>query len=321
MKHIFSKKIVWFLIPVVCVALAVAAFFMYGSIANQSINSDFYVSGGTIMSVAAGKEAVDNYDASVSKIENVLYRNGVDYTNAEYELSTQDYKDQAKIIVRYSDVKGADMTQLNVTISEQLAAEFAEFATVENIVSYDTVNKSLMESTILNALLAVGIALLIIPVYMLFRYGWANALSGLLSSLIALVVFISLIVLTHIQINNAIIGIFAYVILATAVGNIVVFDKVKYLRKKLDFKGTKAEAQNVVGTAVCKALKGIFGFAVVLLLSALIFAIVGTKGISMAALAVICGTVAAFYSVILFAPNLSVILITAPDKKKAKAKK
>lgn len=321
MDKVFSKKIIWFLIPVLCVILAVAAFFLiYRSNTSSGLNTDLYIKGGNSITVSVGTDAVVNYDANVDKINAILVKNGV--KNVSFNLSTRTYDDQAKIIVDYVDVKGADMVAVNTKIVEEIKDAYKDIATVENYVSIQTIGRTLNDTLIFNALLAFGIAFLLIHVYMLIRYGWANALSGFLSSLVVGVITASLIVITHTLISSTILGLIAFTIVLTAIVSTILFDKITYNAKKNDFKGSKTEAESIIGLSVKQVFKvslSVYLFVVVAAIAILILGFVfNLKLLIGAAIALLLIDLAVCYGQLIFTPCLSAVLMSSGDKKKQK---
>ncbi len=318
MEKIFSKRIIWFLIPVFCLVLAVIAFFaIYRSSTSSGLNTDLYIKGGNTVTVSVGTDAVVNYDANVDKIKVILENNGI--KDAFFELSTRTYDDQAKIIVSYVNVKGADMTAVNSKIVDEIKDAYKDIATVEDYVSIQTVSGKFNDSVILNALLAFGIAFLLIYAYMFVRYGWANALSGLISSLVVGVIVVSLIVITHTPISSSVLGLIAFALVLTAVVSIVLFDKITYNAKKSGFKGGKSDAENIIGLSVKQIFKVSLYLYVFIMLAAIALLITGLAfNIKLsvgAALTLILTDIAVCYAQFIFTPCLSSILMSTVDKK------
>ena len=320
MEKIFSKKIIWFLIPVLCLIIAVAAFFLYRSNTSSGLNTDMYIKGGTSVTISVGTDAVVNYEANIDRINAILEKNGV--SNASFELSTRTYDDQAKIIVTYCDVKGANMIDINNNIINEIKEAYKDIVTVEDYVAVKSIGSAFNDSVILNALLAFGIAFLLIHVYMLIRYGWANALSGLLSSLVVGVITLSLIIITRTQITSSILGLIAFGMILTAIASVILFDKITHNARKSDFKGTKAEAESIIGLSVKQIFKVSLGIYIFVALAAVALLILGfiinLKLLIYTAISVFIIDIAVCYVQLLFTTCLSAVLMSSGDKKKRK---
>ncbi len=262
---------------------------------------------------------------STDTVEGTSCEIGIEYKYNGKEIDSKNADEQQKFLDLINGENDTDTESLRYKIilkvneyaTQKGYTGFLDL-TSDNITSR-IVNASTANRLLLNALLATGIAVVAILIYIAFRFTLSSGIAAVLALLHDLLIMISLVTIFRVQVNTtfvaAIITIVGYSINAT----IVIFDRIKEISKMpsmQDASDTEIANMAISNTMSRSILTSITTLITIVVLS-IVCAILGVATMQEFALPIIFGIVAGFYSsVFLSAPTWVLIRKLLPKKSK-----
>lgn len=315
-KKLVEKHIIWYIIPIVVILIACVAFGIYAGVHkdfSQGINLGIDFTGGTMVTVELGQDAIDNLDKHVATIDTVLKEYG---TKAAYRQTTGEGA-TASVVVRY----GLMTNEQNAEIQQKIEAAFA--ANGENIVKTKVIGATASAELVATVLGSVALSTALILLYVVLRFRkWSTGLSAVIALLHDAIIVLAFTIICNIQINSSFIAAIITIIAYSINNTIVIFDRVRYNQKNAD--PEKALTTNkIVNMSVAQTFSRSINTTITTLFAIVILAIIGVPSIREFALPVIFGLLAGLFSSVLIAPSLycDFVKISGKMKEKSKAKK
>ncbi len=324
---VFENAFYWFVLPLVIVFIAMVCGTTYAISSKYdgfaSIGIDFKA--GTLLTVELDEKYVTDFDKNADIIEKIVEDNGA-------IVSVRQTSGTTAIIVRYANsIKGVDystaemseqMATLNQSICEQIELKFTEMYDGINV-SADTEMTSADASKLLidKAFLSVGIAMLLMLLYVIFRFDFYSGIATICAQFHDIIIMLAFVVIFRIQINSTLIaGIIT--IVAYAINNtIVVFDRVRENAVPYKNKNKALDPRDIVNGAVSYSIKRSIFTSSTTFITIAILACFGVSTLTDFALPIMFGIVAGFYSSTFLAPSIWGLMIQAKNKRVRKAKK
>lgn len=323
--RIFDNVYYWFIAPLVVLLVALICGTIYSTNGNQydgfaNVGIDFKA--GTVLTVELDAKYVDDYDNSLDIISDMLENNGISDIGSAQRSGTN------AIIIRYTNsVNGADysgsehteqMISVNQKICNDIIAEFqSRYPGITISADAEMTNAAASSELIRKAFLSIGIAMLLMLVYVVIRFDLYSGIAAICGQLHDIIIMLSLVIVFRIQINSSLIaGIIT--IVAYAINNtIVVFDRVREkVGKNRDYR--KIDPRLIVNESVTESLKRTIFTSVTTLITITTLASFGVQSLTEFALPIIFGIIAGFYSSTFLSPSIWGLLMRADINNKRK---
>ncbi len=332
---IFRNAYYWFILPISIIFIALVCGTIYSTEGNQydgfaNVGIDF--KGGTVLTVQ-----VDGVDVQGSKraetmeiINKVVSDNGA-------TISTDQNSGSNAIVVRYPnsitidgkavDYNAADKTEEMIDINNKISDEVenalkAKFAGTENLnvlANPEMINATASESLINKALLSVGIAMILMLIYIAIRFDFFSGIAALCASFTDIVVMLAMVIIFRIQINSSLIAGLITVVAYSINNTIVIFDRIREHKKEA--KDGKMDVGNLIDQSVSESMVRTFLSSFTTLITITILACWGIKSLTDFALPIIFGIASGLYTSLFLAPSIWGLLMTAKNKSGKKSKK
>ena len=287
----FVKLSKYFLITfVVIVMLGVTFYFTRG------INFGIDFSGGTNITI------VSKEDFDIDEVKDYL---------KSYDIDEYNY---------YVGTKKEGYIKLNTIISEEEKEEILDKYTELGLdVSIDEISTMVSENLTKNAIYSLLIAFAAIIIYIAIRFSFSFGLSGLLALVHDVVLIVVTFIIFNIQFNFIIIAALLTIIGYSINDTIVIFDKIRSSKKKVN---NKEDLQLVLNESLNKILTRNIMTSITTMFAIISLIIIGVNDIFTFNLAILIGVVGGTISSLIFAPNLWMLLeIRNLNKPKKEAKK
>lgn len=325
---IFRNKLYWFILPITIIFIALVCGTVYSTEGNQydgfaNIGIDF--KGGTVLTVQVDGIDVQgaNRADTLEIIKNVIKDNGA-------TVSTDQNSGANAIVVRYpnsingQDYNQADKTEEMIGINNRIIAQVedaieAKYSNAKVLASAEMINATASDNLIDKALLSVGIAMLVMLIYIAIRFDFFSGIAALCASLIDIIVMLSLVIIFRIQINSSLIAGLITVVAYSINNTIVVFDRVREHKKEA--KDGRINVGNMVDQSVTECFVRTFLSSFTTLITITILACWGIKSLTDFALPIIFGILSGLYSSLFLAPSIWGMLMEAKLGKSKKARK
>ncbi len=279
MFNIIEKRTIFFIISAVVIIAGIAGF-----VVNGGFNTDIDFTGGTEIYVNLNAEFDEMaIRDSLKDVEGV-------------EISSVQKSDENEAII-----KTKELTQ-----EQKIAAQDAIKAAFEGatILSVDNVSASIGADLWSNALTSIVIAVILMLIYITFRFELLTGISAVLALCHDMLVMLSVYALFKIPVNTtfiaAILTILGYSINAT----IVVFDRIRENTRFLK----KESFANVVNKSIWQTMARSINTSVTTLIVLVVLYILGVPSIKEFALPLIVGVICGCYSSVFLAGQFWVLL-------------
>lgn len=270
--------------------------------------------GGSVMSVTFRQEVSQTeYKEKENIIVSTLKNHGI----AKYTLQKQGDSSTPTVSVKFQDIKGVNMEELTDTLKEELATKLG--FDNDQITNSGRIGASASAKLLTNALLAVGLATLLILVYIAIRFELFSGISAIIALVHDVMIMCALVAICRIQINSSFIAAVITVVGYSINNTIVIFDRVREnLRKESYHNYTNAQ---IVDVSVKDTLRRSLLTTLTTFLAIAMLAIIGVTDIREFVIPIIFGLLAGTYSSIFLAPSLwSLMYRKNKDKKLQKVK-
>ena len=244
---------------------------------------------------------------------------GLKYTLSGKKVDANNEQAQAEFLEKIRNEKTGLMTK----ITQAVNAKYTDMVFTVDDIDEDIVSGSTSQRLLTNAIWATVVAVVIMLIYIGFRFTLSSGLAAVIAIVHDVLVMIALTTIFQIQVNTtfiaAIITIVGYSINAT----IVIFDRIREVKKLDSMKGasdTEIANKSIVETLGRSILTTVTTLAVIVVL-AIVCAIMGVSTMEEFALPIIFGLIAGTYSSVFLSASVWVYLRKLGAKIKAKAKK
>ena len=272
-----------------------------------------------------------NRKANLELITEVVERNGA-------LVSSDQDSGSNTLIVRYpnsievdgirSDYNSAERTEEMIAINRKIADEVvsafkAKYGdSVEVKANPEMINATASENLIQKALLSVGIAMLLMLIYIAFRFDFFSGLAALCAQFHDVLIMLSLVIIFRIQINSSLIAGIITIVAYSINNTIVIFDRVR--ENMAPYKHTdksKLDFGYIIDTSVTESLTRALFTSFTTLITIIVLAAWGVQSLTDFALPIIFGILAGLYSSIFVAPSIWGLMMNARRNKQRKARK
>lgn len=317
----------WFIIPAAIIFLALVLGTVYQVLPNvdkfMNIGIDFQ--GGSLLTTEMdGADMInENYDRNLSIIESVLNDNGL-------TLSVAQKSGDNTIIVRYTNVvngvsysgedKAEEMTEINnrveTQIREKFEQEYANTASLSVTTSVSMIGASASARLLRTAFLSVGIAILLILIYIIFRFDAFSGISAVVALLHDVLIMFAFTIIFRIQVNSSFVAAIITIVAYSINNTIIVFDRVRKNVKNNKKAGINVDPMEVANVSVTRTMTRSLFTTLTTMITVLCLVIFGVASIREFALPILFGLIGGFFSSVFIAPSLWALMKTKWEKRK-----
>lgn len=296
--------------PLVIVFVAIIVFACLGF----NLGIDF--TGGTILKVNFGTDISNSeYNNYKSEIESILNDNNIKKYSLQKEGSTED----ASISIKFQDINGKteeEMADVISAVIEQIESSLNPDNSIPNFNVEDSqrIGASASDNLIRNALLSIGLAVLLMLIYIAIRFEFASGIAAIVALLHDVLIMCAMVIICRIQVNSSFIAALITIIGYSINNTIVIFDRIREnLRKDEYSKTTNAQ---MVDISVRQTLTRTIYTSLTTILSVALLAIIGVSSIREFLFPIIIGLFAGTYSSIFLSGTIwSFIYNRSKDKR------
>ena len=315
-KNIVEHKKLWFTVPIVILFIAIVvfcSFWIASGYFSGGMNLGIDFTGGSIISVALPEAETQDaqFAVNAAAIEQIIQNNlGSPSTRLVFDDGAR-----TGIQIRYTfaDTTPAHVEAQNALIRSELAAYFN--IAIEDV-ALQHIGAAASAQLITSALLALGVALVIILVYIAFRFQLWSGIAAIIGQFHDVMIMFALVIIFRVQMNTNFVAALITIAAYSTNNTVVVFDRVRENIKKNEDEGQKQSVSQVVNKSLSQTLRRSINTTVTTLFSILLLAIIGVPSIREFAIPVIFGLIAGFYSSLLIAPSLYVVMFEANERRK-----
>lgn len=345
---IVEKHGIWAIAPVVVFVIAVIVFSCFAGInhdISKGLNIGIDFAGGSILTVELGSDILNNkdkYNEHYDYIESVLTseeiaKKVVDYAKEQgisipqsaavasiSYVQTSGSDLEMSLVIKYDNISSTfdtdnnDLTTYRNSLIEQEIKDYYETNYEDVTVSTNYIGATASSKLIKTALLAIFITMILILIYIAFRFEIWSGLSAIIALIHDVAMMVCLVAIFRIQINSAFIAAVITIVSYSINNTIVVFDRVRENVKKAKGGNKTAIVDNnkLVNESVVETMARSINSTITTMVAITLFAIIGTASVREFALPVIFGLIAGFYSSLVVAPSLYCLMKNSSDKRK-----
>ncbi|MDE5616823.1 MAG: protein translocase subunit SecF, partial [Clostridia bacterium] len=329
--RIVEKHGIWAIAPVLIFLIAVIVFTSFAVInkdMSKGMNIGIDFAGGSILTVELGSDILNDsekYDEHYNYIESVLTseeiaKQVVEYAKENFNIDIPESSAVASVsyvqtsgndtdmslIIKYDNISSAYDTKANDITTQRnkiLENEIRNYYETNYHDSGVTVSTSYIGATasaslIKTALIAVAITMVLILLYIMFRFEIWSGISAIVALIHDVAMMVFLVIIFRVQVNSAFIAALITIVSYSINNTIVVFDRVRENKKKATAisKGAMLDNNSIVNESVMQTLVRSINSTITTMVAITLFAIIGTASVREFALPVIFGLLAGFYS-------------------------
>lgn len=318
----------WFIVPIAIVLIAAIAATFYAVSKKYygfvDVGIDF--KGGTVLTVEmTGADMIgNNRKTNLEIIKKVVSENGAqvvaDQNSGTHALIVR-YPNTIKINGIQEDYNKLDKTEKMIEINKNIEKEVVSSlkdkygASISAKATAETINATASADLIKKAAISVGVAMILMLIYMAFRFDFFSGLSALITQFNDIIVMLSLVVIFRIQINSTLIAALITIVSYSINNTIVMFDRVRDNVKLSKVSTGRVDVQDIVNVSVKQSYKRALFTSITTLTTISILAMVGIRSLTDFALPIIFGILSGLYSSLFLAPSLWGVMMNAKLKK------
>lgn len=338
-KFNFCKNLKWFLIaPIVICLVGVVLLCTLGF----NLGIDF--TGGSNMTIYLDTDGTYTVDDSVvstdqrvleQKINNVLREYGLDintYQDTTMNISGMGIEDGKAVIIKYQNnnkLEIAKIEEINNKIRLDLLKAFKyvdEDATLETIGSIEEsalianggiTTASASSELMMKSFIALLVAILLILIYVAFRFEFTSGLAAILALFHDLLVTTSIMLICRIEINVSFIAALVTILGYSVNNTIIIFDRMRSDLKTAKQSNAKISNQEVANGAVRASLMRTILTTLTTFIMIFMVTVIGVPDIREFAFPIMIGILAGFYSATCLTPGLWAIAYRPKKNKKS----
>lgn len=252
--------------------------------------------------------------------EETIFEVGIKYSLNGKKINANNSEAQAEFIDK---IENTEEGGLKAKIVNEVKASYPDFELVVDDIGDTVVSGSTSQQLLTNAIWATVVAVVVMLIYIGFRFTLASGLAAVVALLHDVLVMLAFTTIFQIQVNTtfiaAVITIVGYSINAT----IVIFDRIREVSKLESMKGasdSEIANKSIVDTLGRSIFTTITTLSAIVVL-AIVCAVMGVSTMEEFALPIIFGLVAGTYSSVFLSAPIWVYLRKLGAKIKNKAKK
>ncbi len=192
-------------------------------------------------------------------------------------------------------------------VSESFVADVIEAATIDDRYSgqarkSDSVSATVSGELLTDALLAISLAIVLMLVYIAFRFEVSSGLSAIVALLHDIIIMFSFMAIFHIEISSTFIAALITILGYSINNTIIVFDRIRENSKSLYYKNSTATF--IANQSIRETLMRSINTSITTLITIAMVAIIGVPSIRVFALPIIAGLLAGTFSSIFISPSI-----------------
>lgn len=310
----------WIIAPCIVFLLAIIVFASFAGIAqdvSEGMNIGLDFTGGSSISVQFAELADNDYDGCVKTVSDIIKSKGL---RVGYVQKTSE-DGISGIMFRYKSADTEEAKAVNDEIIAEIKAAYPnESETNENFISSQFIGATASQTLINQAFLAVGVACLIMLIYIVIRFEIWSGLAAVIALLHDVIIILALTIIFHIQVNTTIIAAVVTIVGYSINNTIIVFDRVRENVKENKIKniGEQVKLFDIVDKSVKETLSRTINTTITTLIAVIALAIFGVSSIQEFIIPILFGLFAGTYSSVLLAPSLYAYMKNAYDKSRNK---
>ncbi len=332
-KFNYCKNLKWFIIaPILIVIVGIVLLFTVGF----NLGLDF--TGGTVIKVYANSEGViedatqykidkssQDYNKMRDMINEVLKGEGLSISS--FRSTTMDVEGVINgglaVEVRYQNINGAsgsEVAETNRLVREKLQQLFGyedESVTehYSNAISApEVVMATASGELLMNAFIAMLVAIVLILIYVAFRFEITSGLAAILALFHDLLIMTSLVLIFRITINSSFVAALVTILGYSINNTIIIFDRIRENTKNGKFE--KVSNSELANASVRQTMSRSILTTLTTVLTIAMVAIIGVNDIREFAVPILIGILAGFYSSVFITPGLWAIAYRPRKNKK-----
>lgn len=350
-KSITNKAKLWLILPLIVILVAVAVFTGYAvsyKDFSKGMNIGVDFAGGTVITVTLGETALsgDGYNSHLQNVVDAVTSKEIaekvaafaqekgKNLNADAAVGSISYSQRSgsgetqAIVVKCDNISSTydtetnEITQYrNQLIEEQLRTIYTDEAGYnQDTVTTQFISATASSALIRTALLAIFITLVLILIYIIFRFEVWSGIAAIIGLMHDVIMMVALTTIFHIQINSAFIAAMITIVAYSINNTIVVFDRMRENMKHDQglSNGAIHNVNAVVDRSIWETLLRSVNSTLTTMVAIVLFAILGASSVREFALPVIFGLIAGFYSSLCVAPSLYCLMKNAYTNRKSK---
>lgn len=277
---------------------------------NANIGIDF--TGGTAVSVKFGNELMQDsgYNTRVDEIKEVMNEYGL--TMASNQRIGEN--ENAKLQVRYQNISGKTNEEMQ-EISNEFTQALQDKYTDLEVDNATTISASASATLLLNALLAVCIAVVLIMLYLAIRFKrWTFGICSIISMVHDVLIMVSFMLIFRLEISSTFVAALITIIGYSINNNVVIFDRIRENLRLMP----KESYASIANVSIKQTLTRTIVTTLTTFLVVFCLLFVGIPGITSFVLPIVIGLVASFYSSVFVASPLWAIFSKKKDPNKDK---
>jgi len=275
MSNFTKNRWKFLILPLVIIIAGVAMFFMHGG-----FNYDIEFKGGVRMQVELGQTYNNDEVATLLK-----EKTGADIT-------VQKGAKETEVLIKTS----ATDDKVKNTITASLTEKYPNAA----VLSESSASASFGAEVQRKALVYALIAILLILVYIAFRFEWRSAVMAVIALALNVIVMFAVYAITNIPMNTTFIAAMLTVIGYSINNTIVIFDRIRENMKKLG--GSRnSSIISIVDTSIAESMGRTINSTITTLITIVLLYIIGVAAVREFALPLIVGIIIGAYTSIFMA--------------------
>lgn len=286
-----GKRNIWFSLSIIVILAGIIAMFMY----DRPLNLGIDFTGGTVLSLEFDQKV------STGQVRDVL---------AEFnrENSTILESGTKGIIVKTEYLKNDERDQIVKKLDTQVGQA--------RVTGEDNVGPVIGRELALNALMALGIASLLIVAYVTFRFEFKFAIAAILALLHDVLIAVGLFAIFRWEVDSSFVAAILTIIGYSINDTIVIFDRI---RENLNKKRHNESLQELINKSISQTLVRSINTAMTVLVTLVALYIFGGANIRNFTMCLLIGVISGCYSSIFNASPLWYMLKQMEGKKAPKA--
>lgn len=261
----------------------------------------------------------DNYDEKLAVVEKVV-NNLKDEQGKPYNLEVsraqmQGEAEGASILIRFKAIGDEDYME---TVTERLRSALidelndSESPYVGNVKESSSISQTVSSELLFAAIAAIYLSLLLMLVYITIRFEFKSGLSAVVALLHDVLIVISFMVFTRIEINSTFIAAIITLIGYSINNTVIIFDRVRENHKNPA--NAELSPKEIANMSVKDSFWRTFNSSLTTLFTITLLAIIGVSAIREFALPIIMGLLSGIYSSLCIAPSVWTLLQSGKKK-------
>ena len=301
-----SKWTKYFLIFSVAVILAGAIVF---AVIGFNLGMDF--TGGNRLRLESNTEFTsEQHSKIVSQSIAIFEEKGIRLDESSFQDGSDSTEGTYYIEIRYQNVgEDASMEKTNQKLVSALETAFPEFDTPKLI---DNVSASASTDLLINALLAVFIALIFILIYIAIRFEFLSGIAAMLTLFHDVLIMCACVAIFRIEVNSSFIAAIITILGYSINNTIVVFDRVRENLKKPSL--DNLSNMQIADLSIKQTLNRTLNTSVTTIMAIFLLALIGVPDMTEFVVPILIGLIAGTYASIFISAPLWAKMMSKTSK-------